>query len=74
MTVGLGDAQITKKGSSVTADTIAVGDILQIEFDASGATKTVTILSLGAASGGGAAAQGDSANTITEDGTHTDTV
>ena len=55
-------------------EAIAVGDILQIEFDASGATKTVTILSLGAASGGGTAAQGDSANTITEDGTHTDTV
>lgn len=74
VTVGLGDAAVTKNGSSVTVEAIAVGDILQIEFDASGATKTVTILSLGAASGGGAAAQGDSANTITEDGTYTDTV
>ena len=74
VTVGLGDAAVTKNGSSVTVEAIAVGDILQIEFDASGATKTVTILSLGAASDGGAAAQGDSANTITEDGTHTDTV
>lgn len=74
VTVGLGDAAVTKNGSSVTVEAIAVGDILQIEFDASGATKTVTILSLGAASGGGTAAQGDSANTITEDGTYTDTV
>ena len=74
VTVGLGDAAVTKNGSSVTVEAIAVGDILQIEFDASGATKAVTILSLGAASGGGAAAQGDSANTITEDGTYTDTV
>lgn len=55
VTVGLGDAAVTKNGSSVTVEAIAVGDILQIEFDASGATKTVTILSLGAASGGGAA-------------------
>lgn len=82
LTVNLADAAIEKDSTEVEVSDIAEGDILQITFDDDGNVETVTILSLTGGSAGGNSGsfggssevtQGDSANTITEDGTYTDT-
>lgn len=82
LTVSLADAAIEKDSTEVEVSDIAEGDILQITFDDDGNVETVTILSLTGGSAGGNSGsfggssevtQGDSANTITEDGTYTDT-
>ena len=82
LTVNLADAAIEKDATEVEVSDIAEGDILQITFDDDGNVETVTILSLTGGSAGGNSGsfggssevtQGDSANTITEDGTYTDT-
>ena len=80
ITADLADASIVKDSAAVSVSDIAEGDILQLTFDDEGGAKTVIILSLGGAGGmggpggsfGGSSevTQGDSANTITEDGTY----
>ena len=76
--VDLSDASIVKDSAAITVGDIAEGDILQVTFDDNANAKTVIVLSLGSGSGsmggpsfGGSSevTQGDSANTISEDGT-----
>ena len=79
LTFDISSAEITKDGESATAQDIASGDILQITFDENGKASAVEIVNLEGGMGGGGfggsgeVTQGDSANTITEDGTYTDT-
>ena len=82
LTADIAKASITKDGESVSASDVAVGDILTVTFDSKGVVSTVEIVTLtsgmgGAPSGtfGGSSevTQGDSANTISADGTYTDT-
>ena len=82
LTADISKASITKDGESVSASDVAVGDILTVTFDSKGVVSTVEIVTLtsgmgGAPSGtfGGSSevTQGDSANTISADGTYTDT-
>ncbi len=82
LTVSLADASIVKNSAEAKVSDIEEGDILQITFDNDGNAETVEILSLESGNAGGnsgsfggssAVTQGDSANTITEDGTYTDT-
>ena len=82
LTADISKASITKDGESVSASDVAVGDILTVTFDSKGVVSTVEIVTLtsgmgGAPSGtfGGSSevTQGDSANTISAEGTYTDT-
>lgn len=82
LTADISKASITKDGKSVSASDVAVDDILTVTFDSKGVVSTVEIVTLtsgmgGAPSGtfGGSSevTQGDSANTISADGTYTDT-
>ena len=82
LTADISKASITKDGGSVSASDVAVGDILTVTFDSKGVVSTVEIVTLtsgmgGAPSGtfGGSSevTQGDSANTISAEGTYTDT-
>ena len=82
LTTDISKASITKDGESITAADLAVDDILTVTFDSKGVVSTVEIVILtsgmgGAPSGsfGGSSTvtQGDSANTISEDGTYSDT-
>ena len=77
----ISSADIVKDSQAITAEDIAVGDILQITFDDSGNPSGVEVVNLDGGMGGGMGGfggsgevtQGDSANTITEDGTYTST-
>ena len=82
LTADISKASITKDGESVSASDVAADDILTVTFDSKGVVSTVEIVTLtsgmgGAPSGtfGGSSevTQGDSANTISADGTYTDT-
>ena len=82
LTADISKASITKDGESVSASDVAVSDILTVTFDSKGVVSTVEIVTLtsgmgGAPSGtfGGSSevTQGDSANTISAEGTYTDT-
>ena len=82
LTADIAKASITKDGGSVSASDVAADDILTVTFDSKGVVSTVEIVTLtsgmgGAPSGtfGGSSevTQGDSANTISADGTYTDT-
>ncbi len=82
LTADISKATITKDGESVSASDVAVDDILTVTFDSKGVVSTVEIVTLkssmgGAPSGGfggsSEVTQGDSANTISVDGTYTDT-
>ena len=83
LTADISKASITKDGESVSASDVAVGDILTVTFDSKGVVSTVEIVTLTSGMGGGAPSggfggssevtQGDSANTISADGTYTDT-
>ena len=82
LTADISKASITKDGESVSASDVAADDILTVTFDSKGVVSTVEIATLtsgmgGAPSGtfGGSSevTQGDSANTISADGTYTDT-
>ncbi len=74
--IDVSDASIVKDSEIIEVNDISVGDVLQVTFDNNGKAKTVIIVSVsenaGSSFGGsGAVTQGDSANTITEDGTYT---
>ena len=82
LTADIAKASITKDGGSVSASDVAADDILTVTFDSKGVVSTVEVVTLtsgmgGAPSGtfGGSSevTQGDSANTISADGTYTDT-
>ena len=83
LTADISKASITKDGESVSASDVAVGDILTVTFDSKGVVSTVEVVTLTSGMGGGAPSggfggsstvtQGDSANTISADGTYTDT-
>ena len=73
----LSDASVVKNSTAASVNDISEGDILQITFNDSGKAKTVIIVSLdsgnsggGNFGGSGTVTQGDSANTISEDGTY----
>ena len=86
LTVDIAKADITRDGESVTASDVAVDDILTVTFDDSGAASAVELTAADSGMGGGMGGapsggfggssevtQGDSANTISENGTCTDT-
>ena len=71
-TVDISDATITKNSETVSASDLSVGDVLQVTFDDTGKATAVTVVS--ATSGGsGSVDQGSSANTVSTDGTYSDT-
>ena len=78
ISVDISDASIVKDSETIEASDISEGDILQVTFDDNGKAKTVIVIPLtdnvGGGSFGGSAevTQGDSANTISEDGTYSD--
>ena len=83
LTADISKASITKDGESVSASDVAVDDILTVTFDSKGVVSTVEVVTLTSGMGGGAPSggfggssevtQGDSANTISAEGTYTDT-
>ena len=79
-TVDLSAAAVTRDGETVSD--VAVDDILTVTFDDSGAASEAEIVTLGGGMGGAPSGgfggssevtQGDSANTISENGAYTDT-
>ncbi len=77
ISVDISDASVVKDSETAAAGDISEGDILKITFDSNGKAKTVIIVSLtengGASFGGsGEVTQGDSANTVSEDGNYSD--
>lgn len=83
LTVDISNASVIKASEAVDAAEIASGDILKVTFDTNGEAKTVIVVTLGNRPGGafpggfGGASevtQGESANTITEDGSFENTV
>ena len=82
LTADIAKASITKDGGSVSASDVAADDILTVTFDSKGVVSTVEIATLTSGMGGapsgtfggsGEGTQGDSANTISAEGTYTDT-
>ena len=83
LTADISRASITKDGESVSVSDVAVDDILTVTFDSKGVVSTVEIVTPTSGMGGSAPSggfggssevtQGDSANTISADGTYTDT-
>ena len=79
--VELSKAAITRDGETVTASHVAVDDILTVTFDDSGIAAKAEIVTVGGGMGGpggsfggsGTVTQGDSANTISENGAYSDT-
>ena len=75
-TVDIGKTVITKDGESISVSDIAVEDILTVTFDDRGAASAVEVVTIGGVDGGfggsSTVTQGDSANTITENGVYTD--
>ncbi len=79
--INLSGVTVTKDGESVSVSDVAVDDILTVTFDSKGAASTVEIVSLdskggqpsGSFGGSSTVTQGDSANTISEDGTYSST-
>ena len=76
--IDLSSATVTENGTTVTVSDIEVGDILKITFNDKNTAETVEIVSVSskpAGTGGGQSGtvtQGDSATTISEDGTYSD--
>lgn len=76
LTIDISDAAIVKNNETVSATELSVDDVVQVTFDDSGSAATVEIVSgsMGGGFGGSnQVTQGSSANTISEDGTYTDT-
>ncbi len=71
LTVDLADVTITQNDESIAFADLAVDDILTLTFDEDGTLTAAALETLSSGSAGGD--QGDSATTITEDGTYTDT-
>ena len=80
--VELSKAAITRDGETVTASDVAVDDILTVTFDDSGIAAKAEIVTVGGGMGGpggsfggsSTVTQGDSANTISENGAYSDTI
>ena len=80
ISVDISDASIVKDSEVIDVSSISEGDILKVAFNDSGAAKTVIVLSIdsstdtsgGSFGGSSTVTQGDSANTISEDGTYSD--
>lgn len=73
--IDLSSATVTENGNTVSVSDIEVGDILRITFNDKNTAETVEIVSVSANAGGnggqsGTVTQGDSATTISEDGTY----
>ena len=76
LTIDISDAAIMKNDETVSATELSVDDVVQVTFDDSGSAATVEIVSgsMGGGFGGSnQVTQGSSANTISKDGTYTDT-
>ena len=71
LTVDVTDASIVKNSEVIKTSDLSKGDVLQITFDSQGNAKTVIVITTSDSSTG-SAEQGDSANTLTEDGTYKD--
>ena len=71
LTVDVTDASIVKNSEVIKTSDLSKGDVLQITFDSKGNAKTVIVITTSDSSTG-SAEQGDSANTLTEDGTYKD--
>ncbi len=71
LTVDITDASIVKNSEVIEVSDLSKGDVLQLTFDSNGNVKTVIVV-IESGSGSGSVEQGDSANTITEDGTYKD--
>ncbi len=83
LTVDISNASVIKASEAVDAAEIASGDILKVTFDTNGEAKTVIVVTLenrpggtfpGGFGGASEVTQGESANTITEDGSFENTV
>ncbi len=75
--IDISSATVTENGNTVSVSDIEVGDILRITFNDKNTAETVEIVSVSANAGGnggqsGTVTQGDSATTISEDGTYSD--
>ncbi len=84
ITIDLSNAEITQDGNSASISDITTDSILNVTFDSSGAVSSVEIVTLtsgapgdmggsGMGGGSGTIEQGDSANTISEDSSISDT-
>ncbi len=76
LTIDITNAAIVKNGETISSTELAVDDVVHVTFDGSGSAATVEIVSGGMGGGFGGSSQvtqGDSANTISEDGTYTGT-
>ena len=79
--IDIADAAIVKNGETISATELAVDNVVQVTFDDNGTATTVALVATGTGSGapsggfGGSSevTQGDSANTISEDGTYSNT-
>ena len=71
LTVDITDASIVKNSEVIEVSDLSKGDVLQLTFDSNGNVKTVIVV-IESGSGSGSVEQGDSANTITEDGAYKD--
>ena len=76
LAIDITNAAIVKNGETVSSTELAVDNVVQVTFDDSGSAATVQTVSGGKGGGFGGSSQvtqGSSANTISEDGTYTDT-
>ena len=80
--VDVSTASMVKDSETITIENITLGDILKITFDEEGKAKTVVVITLSQSEGGGKffdgnvssnVEQGDSASTISQNGTYSDT-
>lgn len=76
--IDLSAATVTENGNTVSVSDIEVGDILKITFNDKNTAETVEIVSVsskpsGTGGGQNTVTQGDSATTISEDGSYSDT-
>ena len=81
VTLDFSNTEITENGQSTELEDIEVGDVLTVEVGANNTAVSAEIVHAGGGMGGpsggfggsGEVTQGDSANTISEDGTYSDT-
>ena len=75
-TLDFAEAEITKNGESIALDDLAVDDVLTVEVGENNAVTTASVETVGGGmsfGGSGEVTQGTAANTISEDGTYSDT-
>lgn len=81
MTLDFSAAEITENGETVALSDLSEGDVITVTVGSGTAVTTAEIVSIGGGQGGpgggfggsGEVTQGDSANTISEDGTYSGT-